>query len=174
MSPELPRASNSVLCHAGSMARPPRSSALPHPSGPSPAIVALRRAYLTARSAVEADLQESGFTLAQLEVLKVLLPPGGPVTVDQRALQESLHVTSATLTRLLAGMEGRRLIERKPHPTDSRGKQVSATAHAQDLYTSLMTEREAALNARLLAGFSDHEVQTLCDLLNRLAENMRG
>jgi MoxR-like ATPase len=62
--------------------------------------------------------------------------PDVPTLLELQARAASVACDDSILdyiTRLLAGMEGRRLIERRPHPTDSRGKQVSATAHAQDL-----------------------------------------
>lgn len=145
---------------------------------PPPTLFALKRAYQGTRNALEAHLQGKGLTAAHFDVLKLLLrpeqeAPSPPQSLDQRAIQSALGITSATLTRLLAGMERRGLISRAPHPQDSRGKRVSATAKARKLFAKLMAEGEAAFNARVLSGFSDKEILTLTRLLERVAENMR-
>lgn len=147
---------------------------------PPSTLFALKRAYQATRHALEAQLHGEGLTAAQLDVLKLLLrpDPNPPVPLpdgglDQRALQLALGITSATLTRLLAGMERRGLVTRAPHPVDSRVKRVSATARANKLFARLMAEGEAAFLARLLHGFSEEETLTLTNLLERVAENMR-
>ena len=140
-------------------------------------LFALKRAYQATRHALEAQLQNQGVTAAQFDVLKLLLLPGQnpPLPrdgLDQRAIQANLGITSATLTRLLAGMERRGLVSRSPHPQDSRGKRVHATAKSRQLFARLMKEGEAEFNARVFRGFSDKEVLTLTRLLERVAENL--
>lgn len=143
-----------------------------------PAVFALKRTYQTARNALEADLHGRGLTVAQLDALKLLLRPDPGTrkpadgTQDQRVMQKALGISSATLTRLLAGMERRGFVTRTSHPRDSRGKRVRATAKARALFETLMAEGEAAFNARLLRGFSEEETRTLVELLNRLTANM--
>ena len=78
-----------------------------------PTLFAPKRAYQAARHVLEVELQGAGMTIAQMDALKLVL--AAPSTgLDQRALQASLGVTSATLTRLLAGMERKSLIVRSP------------------------------------------------------------
>ncbi len=144
-----------------------------------PTIFALKRAYQSARYALEIELQREGLTVAQLDVLKLLLgdggsfaPPGGGL--DQRALQSALGITSATLTRLLAGMERRGLVARRPHPTDARSKAVSITPKARRHFRSLMAKGEAQFNARFLRGFTKAETIALTGALERIAVNMDG
>ena len=141
---------------------------------PPSTLFALKRAYLATRHALEAQLQSKAVTAAQFDVLKRLLrpDPGAPSAaagMDQRALQADLGITSATLTRLLAGMEERGLIRRSPNPRDSRGKRVEASPKARDLFAELMEEGEAAFSARVFRGFSEKEVLTLTRLLERVA-----
>ena len=144
----------------------------------TPTLFALKRAYQATRQALEAHLQSRGVTAAQFDVLKLLLlaaphrpvPAGG---LDQRAIQADLGVTSATLTRLLAGMERRGLVSRAPHPHDSRGKRVQASAKARKLFARLMEEGEADFLARVFRGFSEGDTRRLTDLLERVAENLR-
>ncbi len=143
-----------------------------------PTLFALKRAYQAVRNALEAELSGKGLTAAQLDVLKLLLRPPGPPKpsaggLEQRAMQESLHITSATLTRLMAGMERRGLISRAANPRDSRSKQVKATAKARKLFNELIAGSETAFYARVLRGFSKEETSTLTRLLERMAENLR-
>lgn len=144
----------------------------------SPTLFALKRAYLAVRNALESELSDKGLTAAQFDVLKLLLRPEGQVPIsknglDQRAMQKSLHITSATLTRLLAGMDRRGLIIRSANPKDSRSKQVKETAKARRLFTKLMAGNEAAFYGRVLRGFSKEETTTLTRLLERIAANVR-
>ncbi len=144
---------------------------------PPPTLFALKRAYLAVRNALESELSGKGLTAAQFDILKLLLRPEGQVPrptsgLDQRAMQKSLHISSATLTRLLAGMERRGLITRSANPTDSRSKQVKETAKARQLFTQLMAGNEAAFYRRVLHGFSAEETSTLTRLLERIAENV--
>jgi DNA-binding MarR family transcriptional regulator len=138
-----------------------------------PTLFALKRAYQAARHVLEVELQGTGMTVAQMDALKLVL--AAPSTeLDQRALQASLGVTSATLTRLLAGMERQGLIVRAPHPTDARGKTVRLTPKARRLFEKLMESREAEYTARLLRGFTKTETNALTTLLGRIADNMGG
>jgi DNA-binding MarR family transcriptional regulator len=135
-----------------------------------PTIFALKRAYQSSRHALELELQGSELTVAQLDVIKLLLEPTSGM--GQRALQAALGITSATLTRLLAGMERRAFVTRAPHPTDARGKTVRLTPRARKLFEAQMGGGERDFTARLLHGFSHAETQTLTKLLGRIAANM--
>lgn len=142
-----------------------------------PTVFALKRAYLAVRNALEAELRSRGLTVAQWDVLKLLLLPDGEmvpaeVLLDQRAVQADLGVTSATLTRLLMGMEYRGLIKRSPHPQDTRSKRVGATAKARKLVAGIMEEREAAFYARVFRGFSARETRLLGEMLERVVKNL--
>ena len=137
-----------------------------------PTLVALKHAYRAARTAAEAELRGTGLTAAQMDVLKLLVGPPGSAAADQRAVQADLGVTSATLTRLLAGMERRGLVTRAAHPTDARGKTVVATPKARRLFAAVMAAGEARFAARLLRGFTAAEVRALTDMLRRVGDNM--
>lgn len=145
---------------------------------PSSTLFVLKRAYLATRNALETQLRSKGLTAAQFDVLKLLLLPNEdapvpPEGLDQRAIQIDLGITSATLTRLLAGMEGRGLISRSSNPLDSRGKRVDATTKAKKLVAKLMAEGEAAFYARVFHGFSEKEILALTHLLERMTKNLQ-
>jgi DNA-binding MarR family transcriptional regulator len=138
-----------------------------------PTLFALKRAYQAARHVLEVELQGAGLTVAQIDVLKLAL--AAPSTgLDQRALQAGLGVTSATLTRLLAGMERKNLIARVPHPTDARSKTVRLTPKGDRLFAKFVESREAEYTARFLRGFTKAETKALTTLLGRIADNMGG
>lgn len=137
-----------------------------------PTLFALKRAYLAARHVLEGELHGSVLTVAHLDVIKHLLPAASGV--DQRALQEALGVTSATLTRLLAGMEKHELVVRRPHRTDARGKTVAVTPKARAMFETLIAEVEGPYNERLLRGFTEAETLELTRLLGKIADNMGG
>ncbi len=118
-------------------------------------------------------MKGTGMTVAQLEVLKLVLAASA-AELDQRELQTSLGVTSATLTRLLTTMERKHLIARASHPTDARGKTVRLTPKARRLFENLTDTREAQFAARLLSGFTKAETAALTRLLSRIADNMGG
>ena len=71
-------------------------------------------------------------------------------------------------------MSKRKLIARAAHLTDGRGKTVSLTAAGRALFKSFLKNTENAYNARFLKGFSAREVASLTQLLERLADNLRG
>jgi MarR family transcriptional regulator for hemolysin len=94
-------------------------------------------------------------------------------TPHQRALAEAVGVTGATLTHHLNAMEKRGLITRQRDPDNRRVHVVELTEDGRQAFTRL---REAAMEftARLNAGLSDQEVETLSRLLGRLAANAGG
>jgi DNA-binding MarR family transcriptional regulator len=143
----------------------------------SHAILALKRAHQAVRLSLEARLRSKGVTVTQFEVLRILLltedgrpPPAEGVA--QRAIQAELAITSATLTRLLAGMERRDLVSRSPSQQDSRGKRVKASAKAKKLFADLMKEGEAS-SARIFHGFSKKEMSLFTELMQRVAANLK-
>lgn len=144
---------------------------------PPPTVFVLKQAYHAVRNALETELRSHGLTSSQWDVLKLLLLPDGAlaadaVSLDQRAVQANLRVTSATLTRLLTGMEYRGLIKRTPHPEDTRSKRVAATAKARKLVAGIMEEGETAFYARVFRGFSAQETRSLGKMLNRIVKNL--
>ncbi len=148
-------------------------------SMPPPTVFVLKRAYQATRNALDDHLRSCGLTVAQWDVLKLMLIPEGSMVepprggIDQRAIQAELGVTSATLTRLLMGMEYRGLIRRSPHPQDSRSKRVSPTSKGTKLVAKLMEEGEAAFYERLFRGFTNKETRLLGQMLERIVKNLR-
>ncbi len=138
-----------------------------------PTLFALKRAYQAARHVLEVELHGTGMTVAQMDALKLVLAASS-TGLEQRALQASLGVTSATLARLLTGMESQNLIVRAPHPIDARSKTVRLTPKASRLFEKFVESSEAEYTARLLQGFTKAETKALTAFLGRIADNMGG
>jgi DNA-binding MarR family transcriptional regulator len=132
-------------------------------------IFALKRADQATRNAMDEALSSYGLTSAQLDILLYLDLQG---TVAQRDLQAALGITSATLTRILDGMEGRGFVERSPSTTDARVKCVSATPKGCAVLDELHDKEEQPFLARFATGFSPDELLILTGWLNRIAANM--
>jgi DNA-binding MarR family transcriptional regulator len=102
--------------------------------------------------------------LASLELAGALTP---------RELSESERVQPPTMTKVLAKLEERGLIQRAPHPTDGRQVLLSATAAGREV---LLEQRrmKAEWLTRRLAGLSAPDREVLAqaaDILDRIARD---
>ncbi len=132
-------------------------------------IFALKRADQATRKAMDVGLMPYDLTSAQLDILLYLDVRGASA---QRDLQVALGITSATLTRVLDGMEARGFVVRQPSGSDARVKCVEMTARGCAVLEALHEREEAAFLARFAAGFSAGELATLTGWLRRIAVNM--
>ena len=76
------------------------------------------------RKRFEQNVRGTGLTRAQWQVLKEIYVQEG---LNQGALAELLEVEPITVGRLVDRLEQAGLIERRPHPTDRRAKQIVLT-----------------------------------------------
>jgi DNA-binding MarR family transcriptional regulator len=132
-------------------------------------IFALKRADQATRKAMDEGLAPYGLTSAQLDILLYLDLKG---EVAQRDLQAALGITSATLTRIIDGMEARGFVARRPSEADARVKCVSATQKGCTVLDELHEKEEEPFLARFAAGFAPDELRLLTSWLNRIATNM--
>ena len=89
---------------------------------------------------------ELALTLTQLSALAALdrhgpLTPGGLAEVEQ--------VQPPSMTRILAALEERGLVDRRPHPGDGRQQLVEVTARAHEMLAADRRAREAWLACRM-------------------------
>lgn len=111
---------------------------------------------------------DSGLTLTQLSALASLELAG---SMTPRELADSERVQPPSITRVLAVLEERGLVQRTPHPTDGRQVVLAPTERGRALIAESRRAREAWL-ARQLAGLTTTERGTLRDaaaILDRLA-----
>jgi MarR family transcriptional regulator for hemolysin len=90
---------------------------------------------------------------------------------NQRELAEAVGVREATLTHHLNAMDTRGLITRTRDPANRRIHVVEITEAGEAAFGRL---RDAAMtfNAKLCAGFSEEDMDSLRGLLGRLAANV--
>jgi MarR family transcriptional regulator, transcriptional regulator for hemolysin len=92
--------------------------------------------------------------------------------LKQTELAEMLDLQPITLTRLLDGLAGNGLIERRADPDDRRAKRLFLTPAARPLLERL-TELGEDLMATALAGLEPSEIAALLGSLTAVKENLR-
>ena len=91
--------------------------------------------------------------------------------VTQVELAHSLGIEAATLVRLLDGLEGAGLIERRPSAKDRRAKTLHLTEAACPLIVR-MEEISAASRAEILEGISRQDLRIATKVLSRIAARL--
>ncbi|MET4389799.1 MarR family transcriptional regulator for hemolysin [Bradyrhizobium sp. F1.4.3] len=116
----------------------------------------------------ERRLKPFGASAGQLPVF-YLLRDGG--AMSQRDLARLARIEQPSMAQTLARMERDGLVRRVPDPKDGRSSLVSLTRKALAKMPALREALHAG-RAELVEGFSEAEVATLCDLLQRLNRNL--
>src|SRR5690606_23323867 len=96
-------------------------------------------------------------------VLRALSQESG---LSGAALARRCMVTPQTMSSVLSTLEGRGLVERKPHPVHGHVVEVHLTPEGRSLLTRA-DEVVEAIEARLAAAFSPEETETLLSYLGR-------
>jgi DNA-binding MarR family transcriptional regulator len=107
---------------------------------------ALRLSVVRLNRRLRAQRADNSVTLTQLAALSTL-KTHGPLTPGELAAHEKVQPPS--MTRVLAALEERGLIVRRPHPTDGRQALVELTPVGRDLLAREVRMREAWLSRRL-------------------------
>ena len=145
------------------------------PENISPAAIAptvaflLKKAHLATQKTLEETLSRYNLTRAQWDVLRQLWNQDG---LSQRAIQESMGIESATLTGIVDGLVKRGLLTRQLSAEDARVKELYLTGEGRELGQRRIAEVVNPINARLTAGFSPEEIETLKSFLARLINNL--
>jgi MarR family transcriptional regulator for hemolysin len=140
------------------------------PNFPVPIGLQLTQVARTVSRAFDEALDQAGGSLPVWLILLNLTVKRPP---HQRALAEAIGITNATLTHHLNAMEARGLITRRRDPDNRRVHVVELTEEGTQAFVRL---RQAAMtfDARLRAGLSADEVDTLASLLTQLAASAGG
>jgi len=109
-------------------------------------------------------------TITQLSALTSLELAGA---LSPRELAEVERVQPPTLTKIVAKLEDRGLVQRAPHPTDGRQVILSATATGQAVVAENRRARDEWL-AKELAGLTVDERETLSRAAEILGRISRG
>ena len=100
-----------------------------------------------------------GLTVAQASALREMT---GPMTMRELAGRMSCEPSNATV--VVDNLESHRLIERRPHPTDRRAKQLVLTPEGAGLRDRLLT---VLAEEPLFTGLTQDEQDALQGLLKR-------
>jgi DNA-binding MarR family transcriptional regulator len=114
----------------------------------------------------------AGLTPARLSALSVLVF-GGPRTLGALAAAEG--VAGPTMTRIVDGLIGEGLAERRPHPTDGRAVTIVATEAGESLMRAAQGRRIDAIMTGL-SGLLTQERDLLVSaaaLIDRVAAGVR-
>ncbi|HEX6754976.1 MAG TPA: MarR family transcriptional regulator [Mycobacteriales bacterium] len=131
---------------------------------------ALRLSVVRLNRRLRGQRADTSVTLTQLAALSTLKRHGA-LTPGELAAHEKVQPPS--MTRVLAALEERALVERRPHPTDGRQALVELTTTGRDLLHSEVRMREAWL-ARKLGELSDEErtlLRSASELIDKLVES---
>ena len=118
---------------------------------------ALRLSVVRLNRRLRGQRADTSVTLTQLAALSTL-KQNGALTPGELAAHEKVQPPS--MTRVLAALEERGLVLRRPHPKDGRQALVELTAAGRELLHSEVRMREAWL-ARRLEELSEDERETL-------------
>lgn len=130
--------------------------------------VALRTAYMALHRDTEAALAQHDVTADQFVVL-VALAEGEAGT--QRELVARTASDPSTLRAMLVLLESRRLIERRPHPTDGRARSVRLTGMGRRILNRTWKATQP-VRLGLVAALHPTEVERLKASLKVVAEVM--
>jgi MarR family transcriptional regulator, transcriptional regulator for hemolysin len=130
----------------------------------------LSQAARTVSRAFDEALDEAGGTLP---VWLILLNLKIRKPANQRELAEAVGVREATLTHHLNAMDARGLVTRTRDAANRRIHVVELTDAGEGAFVRLQ-QAALAFDARLRAGLADADLDSLGDLLGRLAANVGG
>jgi len=112
-----------------------------------------------------------GLTVVQAYALDLLVDADGAVRLGD--LAAALHLDKSTMSRVVAGMKRRGLVEWSRSPDDARAMAIAATGDGRGRYRRL---RAAIVrdNARLLADYTPAERRAIVAALRQLAGRRRA
>lgn len=131
---------------------------------------ALGWAAKLSKANMDARVSRYDVTPAQTHVLLYLQQHGG--RVPQHELAEFLRVKPSTVNGVLDRMEEKGLVRRSVSGSDARRRFITLTekgAEQQALFQQSFLDVEAAM----VRGFTQEELETLCALLDRVIQNLK-
>ncbi len=129
------------------------------------------------RNAVDAELAARGLREIGHPILLTILERSGPAGPEcqcraQAELAGLLHVSPAAVANSLKSLEKGGYIRREPG-RDARRNQVLLTGKGREAVVGCRESFEAVA-ARMLAGFTPEELETLLVFRRRMLENLRS
>jgi len=121
-------------------------------------------------SVVRVCEQEAGLTRREWRVLAFVVQNEGVLSSE---LAQRAMLDRARTSRALTTLETKKLVERRPRPSNRREVQVFATDDGRATHARLFA-RVAVINRQLLEGFSEAECGQLEGMLARLQVRADG
>ena len=121
-------------------------------------------------TAMDKELKTLGLTRSQLRIILHLSRRDG---LTQVRIAEDLEMGKVAVGGLLDRLQGKGLVQRKPHPTDRRATHVFLTPSAEALYNPIV-ESGRYVMGRMLAGISTRKQKELIDLLLTVKQNTQN
>ncbi|MGI6854857.1 MarR family winged helix-turn-helix transcriptional regulator [Mesorhizobium sp. 1B3] len=119
------------------------------------------------RTLFDARVRAKGLTLARA---RTLLRIARCEASNQKALAEELEIETATLVRIIDGLEAQGLIQRKEVQGDRRAKQVVLTKEGLRL-SELVDELAQQIEGEVLAGIDKPDLRAALGTLRRMVSN---
>ena len=116
-----------------------------------------------------AELKEHDLNTIQMRTLAVLSLMSG-ATVNELAVYTVTE--QSTMSRALDGMERDGLVRRRAREDDMRVREVHVTEKGREAFKEFWPDMHAAF-AKMFAGISEAEYETLVRLLTRVLRNIR-
>lgn len=130
----------------------------------------LHRAF---KKQLDARLQEKGLTGVQFGVLAQLrrLRRSGQEEINQRDLEEAMHVTHPTMTEIVKRLEKQGFVSCAPSERDRRFKSIRPTEKAAALQREL-DELDDSIFRELCRGLSPEEIESLGAVTDKMLRNI--
>ncbi|MFD8496525.1 MarR family winged helix-turn-helix transcriptional regulator [Amycolatopsis sp. NPDC059657] len=130
----------------------------------------LRLAVVRLNRKLRAQRAGEGVSLTQISALSTLHKCGA-LTPGQLAAKEGVQPPS--MTRVIAALEERGYVERRPHPTDGRQAIVEVSAAGHAYVQETISAREAWLDEKLAELSADERVtlSRAAEIIDRMAGN---
>jgi DNA-binding MarR family transcriptional regulator len=109
----------------------------------------------------------AGLQPGEFDVLATLRRSGKPYMLSPTQLYEALMISSGGMTARLDRLERARFIERRPDPSDRRGKLIALTEAGKRVIDETLS-RHVANEQRILASLTQAEQERLNALLKKL------
>jgi MarR family transcriptional regulator for hemolysin len=119
------------------------------------------------RTLFDARVRERGLTLARA---RTLLRIARCEAANQKELADDLEIETATLVRIIDGLETQRLIQRNGVEGDRRAKHVVLTAEGSRL-AEVVEEMVLEIGDEVLAGIARPELQAMLEILHKMIRN---
>jgi DNA-binding MarR family transcriptional regulator len=133
----------------------------------------IRRIDRVIQERIDAVFADHGLEAWEFDVLATLRRNGEPHQLTPGELLDSMMITSGAMTNRIDRLQGRGLVERRPHPDDGRQVLVSLTAAGRELVDTVVADH-AANQVGLVSSLTERQQQQLTELLRKLGQGLAG